>query len=225
MPANIALRIKVSGEPSPIPDDWFLTPAEQDRLATYPGEEKNIALFAMGTGLRQGETWNLRLIDLFLEGETPHVVVKFGSEGRTPKNHKARVVPLFGIGLKAAREWVAHLPNYREGKKGNPHGLVFPTLRGARRGRSRVPREWKKMIEHLGRHVHWHLLRHTAASSLVAGWWGKRWALEEVKSFMGHSSITVTERYAHLADSRLHELAAATHRSRTNPQNQDHEDS
>lgn len=211
MPANVALRIKVSGEPSPIPDDWYLTPVEQALLATFPGEEKNIALFAMGTGLRQGEQWSLRLVDAHPEGPTPHVLVKFGSEGRTPKSKKARVVPLFGVGLQALREWLAHLPAYLEGKKkSNPFGLVFPTMRGARRGRSKVPREWSRMVAHLGRHVHWHLLRHTAASSLVAGWWGKRWALEEVKSFMGHSSITVTERYAHLADSRLHELAAAT---------------
>ncbi len=62
------------------------------------------------------------------------------------------------------------------------------------------------MVDAVGRHVHWHLLRHTFASSLVAGWWGRRWSLEEVRQVMGHSSITVTERYAHLARTRVHEL-------------------
>jgi len=60
------------------------------------------------------------------------------------------------------------------------------------------------------RRVWWHLLRHTAASSLVAGWWGRQWRLEEVRQFMGHSSIKVTERYAHLAESTLHRLAVET---------------
>ena len=49
--------------------------------------------------------------------------------------------------------------------------------------------------------------------SLVAGWWGERWRLEEVRGLMGHSTIRVTERYAHLADSTLKQVAAATHRS------------
>ena len=35
-------------------------------------------------------------------------------------------------------------------------------------------------------------------------------SLEEVRDFLGHSSITVTQKYAHLGAQRLHEAAAAT---------------
>jgi integrase len=49
------------------------------------------------------------------------------------------------------------------------------------------------------RRVRWHDLRHTCASSLVAGWWGGRpWRLEEVREMLGHTSIKVTERYSPL---------------------------
>ena len=207
VPANPARGVKVGGEANPIPDDWYLTPEEQAKLQAFEGVERWIALFAMGTGLRQGEQWNLRLVDVHLDGERPYVFVRYGSEGRTPKSKKARTVPLFGLGLYAARQWLALLPTYA---KRNPLGLMFPTQRGYRRQRSKVPRTWSSMVAHLGRHVHWHLLRHTAASSLVAGWWGRQWTLEEVKVFMGHSSVTVTERYAHLAGSRLHAVARET---------------
>jgi hypothetical protein len=58
--------------------------------------------------------------------------------------------------------------------------------------------------------VRWHDLRHTCASSLVAGWWGRRWSLEEVREMLGHSSVLVTERHAHFADSAMDRAARQT---------------
>ena len=52
--------------------------------------------------------------------------------------------------------------------------------------------------------------RHTCGSSLVAGWWGRAWRLEEVRDLLGHSTVRVTEMYAHLAPSELSKAAAAT---------------
>lgn len=48
-------------------------------------------------------------------------------------------------------------------------------------------------------HVHWHDLRHTFASWLIQS----RASLLEVKELMGHSTINVTMRYAHLAPDSL----------------------
>jgi integrase len=61
------------------------------------------------------------------------------------------------------------------------------------------------------RKVWWHLLRHTAATSLLCGWWGRRLSLDEVAKMLGHSSVKVTERYAQLLDSERSKLAAETH--------------
>jgi integrase len=63
---------------------------------------------------------------------------------------------------------------------------------------------------HDGRPVRWHDLRHTCGAALISGWWDRRWTLQEVKEQLGHTSVTVTERYAHLAPGRLAETARAT---------------
>lgn len=49
------------------------------------------------------------------------------------------------------------------------------------------------------RHIRFHDLRHAFASHLVL----KGRSLREVQLLLGHQSITVTERYAHIADEQL----------------------
>lgn len=51
--------------------------------------------------------------------------------------------------------------------------------------------------------VTFHTMRHTCASRLIQRGAG----MAEVRDWLGHSSVTVTERYAHLADSSLGHLA------------------
>lgn len=60
------------------------------------------------------------------------------------------------------------------------------------------------------RRVRWHDLRHTCASHLVQGTWGRVWSLAEVRDVLGHSSIKQTERYAHLCPGGIHDAARAT---------------
>lgn len=210
--ANPCADVKLRDPADPIPDDLYLLPEEQEALlAAEAGPERLIAAFAMGTGIRQGEQWNLHLADLRVDGADPHVFVRFGSASRTRKrkNGKTLKVALFGLGLAAAKAWLDVLPSYAPE---NPLGLVFPTPRGKLRGKSKVPRSWAKMRASVKRlSPHWHVLRHTCASSLIAGWWGRAWRLEEVRQMLGHSSITVTQRYAHLADSAMRDVAAETH--------------
>ena len=60
------------------------------------------------------------------------------------------------------------------------------------------------------RHVRFHDLRHTCASHLISGSWGRAWTLEEVARHLGHSSSAVTRRYAHLCPEGLQRAVRET---------------
>ena len=225
---NPAAGLRVP-RPRPSPEMWtYLSVEEQRRLATFSvcgktererlllTAERLMALFAIGTGIRQGEQWNLELRDVHINDSEPWIFVRWGSQGKSPKNGKARRVPLFGMGLAALQDWLRLLPRYA---RDNPLSLAFPTERGHRRQKSKQPRRWAAILRAAGlsdprrrsdgRSVRWHDLRHTCASSLVAGWWGAPWRMEMVRDMLGHSSVTVTERYAHLSPSVLDAAGAA----------------
>ena len=67
------------------------------------------------------------------------------------------------------------------------------------------------VIPRIGRRPWFHLLRHAGASSLVCGWWGARWRLEDVQRILGHADIKTTQRYAKVTAGPVQEVAAAAH--------------
>ena len=204
-------------------ETWYLDAKEQTRALTLLEDdpERWIVAFALGTGLRQGEQWCLHLSDVHVDGPDPHVLVRFGSwdpvkeRYRSPKGRKgekhSRKVPLFGLGLDAAVAWLEVLPAYAPK---NPLGLMFPTPSGCLR-KNKPPACWEAVrdafgvLPRIGRKPWWHLLRHSCASSLVSGWWGTRWRLEDVRAVLGHTDIKTTQRYAHLAPDAVLRIASA----------------
>ena len=211
---NPARDIKVRQE-GDTADGWtFLTPQEQQAIATckdIPEADRLRILFAMYTGLRQSEQWCLLLADVKVDDSTgPHVIVRYGAPGRATKSNRVRRVPLIPEAVAVTRRWLELLPSYA---KENPLKLAFPTPRGHRRDRGKLYgfHELRKKAG-ITRPVRWHDLRHTCASSLAAGWWGRVWRLEEVRDLLGHSSVEVTERYAHLATSVIQAAANQTRR-------------
>ncbi len=219
---NPATAVRLPRSRGKTHDEWtYLTPVEQARLVSLvPAHARPLVRFAIVAGLRQGEQWNLELVDVHVDAEVPHVVVRYGGPGHLPtKNGKPRRVDLLPEAAAAVLEQLellAHLTHEakKRGRRFNEKGLLFPSLRGSRRQKG-APTGWEKWIAsaELGRNVRWHDLRHTCASSLVAGWWGRAWTLTEVCALLGHTSIKVTERYAHLAGTITEDAVRATAKS------------
>lgn len=192
-----------------------------------PTYGKRMMAVAIGTGLRWGELVSLRVENVHLDDKAaqasgPHLEVLYGSPDRVPKNGRSRRVPLFGIALEALEQWLGcelevHCKPNEEGIT-NPQGLLFPTASGTTWYNCKL-RGWPKWKRAAGikRRVRWHDLRHTCASALVSGQWGRKWSLDEVRDMLGHSSIRVTERYAHLAHTALEAAAKATREMVTAP--------
>lgn len=224
--ANAAAEIRVV--PSDEGDDleaWtWLTQPEIDRLLTseaVPEEARLCYATAIYTGLRAGELWALTW-DRVVLGERPHLLIARSNKRRSTKSGKPRAVPLLAPALEAVQElhqlrgepsagWVWPSVTGGQRDEGDDHGWADRS-----RGAQGVQRGHRSLAG-IDRPVRFHDLRHTCASHLLQGSWGRRWRLEEVRDWLGHSSITVTQRYAHLCADHLHEAAAETRQPRTAP--------
>jgi integrase len=210
-------------------DKWtFLTAEEIALLFASPLSERDRALYTLAVygGLRQGELFALRWEDVREQTARPMVVVRYGRNGPT-KSGRVREVPLFEPARAALARW-------REESLGKAEGLVFPNPDGRMYGktyyagwfdkrervqrrlddgsklRELVTRPGVKTRAGIARAVRFHDLRHTCASHLAMGTWDEAWSLEEIRDVLGHSSVTVTEIYAHLSPSALHDKARRT---------------
>ena len=168
----------------------FLSPLEAQKLLQ---ELKNssilwhdLSIFSLYTGLRKGEIFKLTPAELDLQSATVYVI------GGYSKNRKHRAVPLNLEALKIARRYVEN----------NCGGVLFQNHQeGQPKMDSKIfSRAVKKcgLNNESGDRVHrvvFHTLRHTFASWLVQ----RGTPLIEVCHLLGHSNITMTMRYAHLA--------------------------
>jgi len=176
----------------PKPAFKFLDFEEAERLVTATDEEwRPMVEFALKTGLRIGELLALRWEDLDLVAGRVMVrrAVSRGKIG-TPKNGKEREVPL-------SRKAMALMKRHRH-LKGE---LVFsgPAGEMLKRDQPRWPlwRAWRKsgLVTAERKLLGWHVLRHSFASHLVM----RGVPLKTVQELLGHSTIEMTMRYAHLS--------------------------
>jgi len=173
----------------------WLKPEEATRLLDAARESRNLDLvdlieFSLFTGLRQSEalglTWDRvdRARGVILIEET--------------KNDDPREVPLNAhadAALVRCHDRVL-LPAGVD-----PTGYVF----GSRNWDS-YRTAWEATLRRAGiRNFRWHDLRHTCASWMVQA--GR--PLQEVKDFLGHKTLAVTLRYAHLAPENLRRAASS----------------
>lgn len=204
---NPAARVIIPPEPI-IHEPWTWLTLEEIRIVTgerMPLELRLLVTAAIYTGLRKGELWGLRCEDLQLESDRPHAMIRRSYDGPT-KSGRPRMVPLLRPAVVALRELVG-----LTAARPNPLGLVAPLRNGAMRAPG-LPKHWHRWRVHAGvtRRVRWHDLRHTCASHLVQGSWGRVWRLEQIAQFLGHADISTTQRYAHLSPDGLHAVARAT---------------
>lgn len=165
----------------------FLTFDEADRLiAAAEGEWRTMITLASKTGLRQGELLALTWDDLDLvKGRL--VVSRNLSRGEitTPKNGKTREIPL-GDDVLAALKRHRHL-------RGD---LVFSKPDGSMLTKGECKHPLWRACKRAGlRRIGWHVLRHTFASHLVM----RGAPMKAVQELMGHSTMEMTMRYAHLS--------------------------
>ena len=210
----VAVKIRKRADERATKDKWAaLTLDEQKRIAAcedIPLCDRLAIRFAIATGLRQGEQYNLEKTDMFVGHDNPRVYVRYGSKGLPPKSGKPRTVPLFADGLVAAKRWLSELPFYAPS---NPENLVFPARSGIRRscgkplGKGNLFRDHLKKVG-ITRRVRWHDLRHTFCTNLVTGALGQAFPLTYVQKLAGHSSVTITERYTHVGQSDLEKMGA-----------------
>jgi integrase len=175
--------------------EGILTPDEQHRLlAAVTPRLRPLVAFALFTGIRQAEQWWLGWED----AHDDRVVIRRSTGGKAPKSGKIREIFLLP-GAKEALEAVKRRASF-----------VFAGTRGGRRQEGKAPSQWAAWLKAAGikRKVRWHDLRHTCATSLLAGWWGRKWSVDEVCGLLGHSSVSVTERYAKkLAETQRNAIA------------------
>ncbi len=134
-----------------------------------------MVLLAMNTGMRRGELTSLTWDDINLAGKSLTV------RGSNAKSGKTRHIPLNAEALDVLKRY----------QRQHAEGRLFDL--------TRVNKSFTAITEKAGiQNFRFHDLRHTFASKLVMA--GAD--LYVVKDLLGHASIAMTERYAHLAPAR-----------------------
>lgn len=140
-------------------------------------------LLSINTGLRRGEILKLRWGSVDFDRQLLTV------EGRNAKSRQTRHVPLNEEAVDVLRRW----------REQSGTGMrVFDVVTGFQAA-------WEKILKRAGiSNFRWHDLRHHFASRLVQ----EGVPLNTVRDLLGHSTVGMSLRYAHLAPGQRREAVA-----------------
>lgn len=169
----------------------FLTEEEEKKLrkvieAKWPSHVPEFDL-AINTGIRKGSQYGLTWDMVDWDGRMLNIP-------RT-KNEEPIHVPLNDAAIAALR--IVH-------ERGDGIGRVFQSAKTGEPLEN--GRHWfDDAVTKAGiKNFHWHDLRHTFASRLRM----KGAPLEDIADLLGHKSLTMTRRYAHLGPNKLHAVVS-----------------
>jgi integrase/recombinase XerD len=170
-------------------DSFLMAPAKSE---VYHFRDRALLEMLYATGCRASEISNLRLRDVYLHER--HCKC-FG------KGSKQRMVPLGDQAIETVRMYLERQrPKLEARRKGEPDWLFL--TRGGRRMRREAIWELVKkyaLIAGISPTISPHTLRHSFATHLLAG--GAD--LRQVQEMLGHASISTTQIYTHVDQSRL----------------------
>jgi len=195
LPAHLMKRV-----PAPINRDDTARPYTEDEVmrlldaarATRNGK-RDVAILSvlLDTGLRASELCDLRLHDLDLLQRTLEVM--------HGKGGKSRQAPIGQRTVKA-------LWDYLKAEHREPTDPVFRTQRGDALDRNSLRLLMDRLQRTTGIHTYAHRFRHTAAVFMLRN--GA--SAYHVMRFLGHTTLSTTQRYAKLAENDVLEVHRTT---------------
>ncbi len=156
---------------------------------TFVDHLKPMVLLSLNTGLRRGELFDLAWRNIDFKTRVLTVV------GTSAKSGRTRHIPLNDESHETLRGWKAQADA--------TDGLVFPSESGE--PFDNVNKSWAGVLREAKiTNFRWHDMRHHFASRLaMAGV-----DLNTIRELLGHSELTMTLRYAHLAPEHKAEAVA-----------------
>ena len=175
----------------------FLNDDEKERLlqACRESESKGlypIVILALSTGMRRGEIMNLKWSDVDLDQGSILL--------QTTKNGERRFIPLLGMALDLLRSRYTNQAT---------DSLVFPAPHSQSKPID-IRSAWETALRKAEiSNFRFHDLRHTAASYLAMN----QASLLEIGTLLGHKTVQMTKRYAHLSNEHIYSTADALNKA------------